>query len=97
MVNDSCWSYYFKFQSDSINTDKLKKAVKAILDFKFQSDSINTRKAVGNIICTRCFKFQSDSINTVLSVQSQREKCWTLNSNLILLIQNKTTCEGAGR
>ena len=36
---------YFKFQSDSINTDALAQTMAGVIFFKFQSDSINTVNA----------------------------------------------------
>ena len=39
-IDDCC--FVFKFQSDSINTDRAVKYITASLSFKFQSDSINT-------------------------------------------------------
>ena len=55
---------FFKFQSDSINTDDEAYEVPIFQRFKFQSDSINTDMEVSNRMDIVDFKFQSDSINT---------------------------------
>ena len=57
---------FFKFQSDSINTDKNDVEAKRYINFKFQSDSINTNKVTSLRTSAVNFKFQSDSINTLI-------------------------------
>ena len=77
----------FKFQSDSINTEKLEGAKSTVRRFKFQSDSINTSALLWNLFDSLSFKFQSDSINTFKRKKYGGEYKAHLNSNLILLIQ----------
>ena len=77
--------YFFKFQSDSINTEESARREVCPIVFKFQSDSINTIIDILNNLYAEYFKFQSDSINTNQNKAEFLSKA-TLNSNLILLI-----------
>ena len=80
------FQYYFKFQSDSINTSKSRPWRIASLSFKFQSDSINTTDM------SKTFK-QKESLNSnlilliLLKSGMAFRQYHTLNSNLILLIR----------
>ena len=75
----------FKFQSDSINTERGIIYKADFMDFKFQSDSINTLLTRFITPFSKSFKFQSDSINTQTEINIPA-RVRTLNSNLILLI-----------
>ena len=41
---------YFKFQSDSINTQTVIQTITSLWNFKFQSDSINTERILSDCL-----------------------------------------------
>ncbi len=54
--------------------------------FTFQYGSINTRSRIAAIMCRITFTFQYGSINTGRTHSSIHQRCWTLHSNMVLLI-----------
>ena len=59
-------SVFFKFQYDSINTDRVHVFFRIPVPFKFQYDSINTIETALPAGLAIAFKFQYDSINTMI-------------------------------